>query len=72
MPHAEEISKKLLASSAWLAAAAKTLDKISKWPAVDPSKIPAMEELGESLEKAGVKLVEYAEEIKTISQSKDI
>lgn len=59
--------KQLTSSGAWLGAASKALEKISKWPAVDPSKKPAIDEFANSLERAGVKLVEIAEEIKKIN-----
>lgn len=59
--------KQLTSSGAWLLAATKGLEKISKWPAVDPSKKPAIEEFANSLERAGVKLVEIAEEIRKLS-----
>lgn len=59
--------KQLTSSAAWLVAATKGLEKISKWPDIDPSKKPAVEEFANSLERAGVKLVEIAEEIKKIN-----
>lgn len=54
----------MTSTSAWLGAAAKQFEKISRWPAVDPSKKPAIEEFANSLEKAGIKLVELAEQIR--------
>lgn len=60
--------KQLTSSAAWLAAATKGLEKIAKWPDVDPSKKPAIEEFANSLERAAVKLVEVAEEIKKLSE----
>jgi hypothetical protein len=60
--------KQLTSSAAWLTAATKGLERIAKWPAVDPSKKPAIEEFANSLERAGVKLVEIAEEIRKQTQ----
>jgi hypothetical protein len=63
----EEYVKKITSTSAWLAAAAKSLDRIAKWPDMDPSKKPAIEEFTNGLEKVGVRLVELAEEVKKIN-----
>jgi hypothetical protein len=59
-----DISKKITSTGAWLQAAAKSLDKIEKWPAIDPSKDAALEEFSNSLERAGVRLTELADEIR--------
>lgn len=63
----EEHVKKITSTSAWLAAAAKSLDKISKWSDLDPSKKAAVEEFANGLERVGVRLVEIAEEVKKIN-----
>jgi len=55
---------KITSTGAWLLAAAKQFDKIASWPKVDPSRQAAIEELANSLERAGIKLVELAEEIR--------
>lgn len=59
---------KVTSTGAWLAAAAKQFEKIIKWPAVDPSKKPAIDEFANSLERAGIKLVEMAEEIRSANK----
>ena len=55
----------ITSTSAWLAAGAKQFDRISKWPLIDPSRAQAIEEFAASLERAGIKLVELAEQIRS-------
>jgi hypothetical protein len=54
-------------TAAFIAAAGKTYERVIKWPAQDPTKKDTLEELATSLEKAGMKLIEAAEEIRKSS-----
>ena len=61
----KESTGRITSTGAWLLAAAKQFEKISSWPKVDPSREAAIEEFANSLERAGIKLVELAEEIRS-------
>jgi len=61
----KELIGKITSTGAWLLAAGKQCEKISAWPKVDPSRVAALDEFANSLERAGIKLVELAEEIRS-------
>ncbi len=52
-------------TAAFITAIGKTYDRVIKWPAADPNKKETLEEMATSLEKAGLRLIEAAEEIRS-------